>query len=75
MLLLLQNLLSNPVLKNAINNDAKQMLLCLPHAYKQIATDCVINSQKIEGEQQQKSWYFPLHLRSKLKIEHNSISS
>ncbi|XP_014770638.1 ubiquitin-conjugating enzyme E2 U isoform X1 [Octopus bimaculoides] len=49
-LLYVQNLLSNPVLENAVNSSAKQMLLYLPHAYKQIATDCVMNSQTIEGK-------------------------
>ncbi|XP_029640406.2 ubiquitin-conjugating enzyme E2 U-like [Octopus sinensis] len=53
-LLYIQNLLSNPVLENAVNSAAKQMLLYLPHAYKQIATDCVMNSQKIEGKHYKK---------------------
>ena len=44
-----QVMLSNPVLENAVNLDAVQMLIHHPHAYKQMVQDCVSASQRVEG--------------------------
>lgn len=46
---LLQSMLSNPVLEDAVNSDAVQMLVHHPHAYKQMVQDCVSASQRVEG--------------------------
>ncbi|XP_064626497.1 ubiquitin-conjugating enzyme E2 U-like [Lineus longissimus] len=48
-LLAVQNLLSNPVLNNAVNTDAVDMIMNNPHAYKQMVLDCVSASQRIEA--------------------------
>lgn len=47
-LMTLQMLLSNPVLDNAVNMEAVQMLRCSPHTYKQMVRDCVAASQRVE---------------------------
>ena len=42
-------MLSNPVLEDAVNADAVQMLIHHPHAYKQMVQDCVVASKRVEG--------------------------
>ncbi|CAH1773546.1 unnamed protein product [Owenia fusiformis] len=48
-LLSIQNLLSNPVLDDAINPDAAAMLVNSYHSYKQMAQDCVLASRRFEA--------------------------
>lgn len=48
-LLTIQSMLSNPVLEDAVNSDAVQMLVHHPHAYKQMVQDCVSASQRVEA--------------------------
>ena len=44
-----QTLLSNPVLDQAVNMEAVQMISCSPHTYNQVVRDCVAASQRVEG--------------------------
>ncbi|XP_071799292.1 ubiquitin-conjugating enzyme E2 U-like isoform X2 [Asterias amurensis] len=46
-LLAIQCLLSNPVLKNAVNQDACSILLETPDLYRQMVVDCVSASQRV----------------------------
>ncbi|GAB1602442.1 hypothetical protein Ahia01_000523500 [Argonauta hians] len=45
----IQHLLSNPILQRAINVTAREMFVNMPLAYRNVVTDCVLNSQKIKG--------------------------
>ncbi|XP_005108036.1 ubiquitin-conjugating enzyme E2 U [Aplysia californica] len=49
LLLSLQSLLANPVLKNAVNIDAAQMLRNSPQSYYQMVQECVVASQRVEA--------------------------
>ncbi|KAK0046627.1 ubiquitin-conjugating enzyme E2 U [Biomphalaria pfeifferi] len=48
-LISLQTLLSNPIVKNAVNVEAAHMLLTSPDSYAQMVKECVIASQKVEA--------------------------
>ena len=48
-LLSIQSMLCNPVLVNAVNIEAVEMMLNSPLSYKQIVLDCVAASQRVEG--------------------------
>ncbi|XP_074642654.1 ubiquitin-conjugating enzyme E2 U-like isoform X2 [Tubulanus polymorphus] len=48
-LVAMQTLLSNPVLDNAVNTEAVDMILNNPHAYKQMVLDCVAASRRVEA--------------------------
>ncbi|KAK3091615.1 hypothetical protein FSP39_021223 [Pinctada imbricata] len=45
----IQNLLSNPNLKNPVNPEAADMIVHSPHAYRQMVLDCVTASQRVEA--------------------------
>ncbi|XP_059166048.1 ubiquitin-conjugating enzyme E2 U-like [Physella acuta] len=47
-LVALQALLSHPVLENAVNTQAAQMLMVAPLSYEQMVQECVAASQKVE---------------------------
>jgi len=49
LLVSLQCLLSNPVLKNAVNLDAAQMMRNSPQSYNQMVHECVLASQRVEA--------------------------
>ncbi|KAK2158312.1 hypothetical protein LSH36_173g09005 [Paralvinella palmiformis] len=49
LLLTIQVMLSNPVLENAVNLEAVNMLVNSPQKYKQMMLDCVAASQRVEA--------------------------
>ncbi|XP_013380748.1 ubiquitin-conjugating enzyme E2 U [Lingula anatina] len=45
----IQLLLCNPVIENAVNLDAADMLITSPHSYRQMVQDCVAASQRVDA--------------------------
>ena len=48
--LVLQLLLSNPVLENAVNPNAAQIFASSPTSFRQMVLDCVLASKRVEGK-------------------------
>ncbi len=42
-------MLSNPVLEGAVNTEAANLIVTSPRAYRQMIHECVIASQRVEG--------------------------
>lgn len=49
---LVQMLLSNPVLENAVNTSAARIFASSPSGFRQTVLDCVLASKRVEGELQ-----------------------
>lgn len=49
---LVQMLLSNPVLENAVNASATRIFASSPSGFRQTVLDCVLASKRVEGELQ-----------------------
>ena len=49
-LVVLQMLLSNPVIEDAVNPNAAQIFASSPTSFRQMVLDCVLASKRVEGK-------------------------